>query len=263
MSSTPAVDARPDFTGERAVPEVSLASFLQEHAARYVFGARYCAGYSVLDVASGTGYGTDYLRRKGANAVGLEIDGNSVRISQNTYPESAYRQGNAEEIPLEWNEQFDRVVSFETIEHISDPNRFLEGVYRCLRPGGLFICSTPNKNLCLFEGGNRFHLKEFYRGEFLRFIGSRFRILDSFGQSLHPWWHVFLLTPIALAAKLRRLAGIESLGIGRAVTRKTCPAPFNQSHLQEELVLPEFLPCAIPARTIPTFMIVVAQKAID
>ena len=263
MSSIATVNAPSEFTGERAVPDASPACFLQEHAARYVFAARYCAGKDVLDVASGMGYGTDYLRRKGANSFGLEINNDSVRIAQNTYPESAYRQGNAEEIPLEWCEQFDCVISFETIEHISDPNRFLEGVYRCLRPGGLFICSTPNKNLCLFEGGNRFHLKEFYRGEFVRLIESRFRIVDSFGQSLHPWWHVFLLAPLTLASKLRRLAGIESLGIGRAVTRKTCPAPFNQSHLQEELVLPEFLPCVIPARTIPTFMIVVAQKALD
>ncbi len=39
---------------------------------------------------------------------------------------------------------FAAVVAFDVIEHLADPQDFLEEVHRLLRPGGLFIATTPN-----------------------------------------------------------------------------------------------------------------------
>ena len=36
------------------------------------------------------------------------------------------------------------VVSFETVEHLREPQVFLKEVQRALKPGGTFICSVPN-----------------------------------------------------------------------------------------------------------------------
>lgn len=251
-------------TGDRIVPGVSPAFLLQEHAARYVFAARYCKGRQVLDVASGAGYGTDHLRRSGAISEGLEINPESVRHARGLYPESTFSCGNAEAIPTEWCEKFDCIVSFETIEHLRDTEGFLKGVVRSLRPGGIFICSTPNKNLYLFEG-NPFHVKEFFRGEFVALIGSHLRVLEVLGQSFHPSWHALLLTPAALARKLMRLVGIGSRGIGgRALAAITPrPSPFVGNDIQASRVLDEFLPAAIPAGRTPGYLIVVAQKTPD
>jgi len=48
-----------------------------------------------------------------------------------------------EDFPFEDN-FFDAVIALELIEHLYDPDHFLEEVYRVLKPSGYFILSTPN-----------------------------------------------------------------------------------------------------------------------
>lgn len=251
----------PEQTGERVDPTAHSGEILQEHAGRYVFAARYCSGKHVLDVASGLGYGTDYLRTQGASAVGLEIDEQSVQYSHYHYPCCTFVQGSAEKMPAGWNNMFDVVVSFETIEHLRRPDDFLKEVSRCLRPGGVFICSTPNKSLYLFDGHNRFHVKEFYSGEFLRFIGSSFRVRQVFGQSFQPRWQVVFMGIRSLARKVLRLLRVPPLGLSTVFSPGDRPSPFVGNSMIEDKVLPGFVPAAIPRGFVPAFLIVVAEKS--
>jgi SAM-dependent methyltransferase len=251
----------PALTGERLDPAAHTGEILQEHAGRYAFAARYCLGKQVLDVASGLGYGTDYLRMRGASPVGLEIDEQSIQYSQYQYPCCTFVQGSAEKMPASWDNMFDVVVSFETIEHLERPRDFLKEAFRCLRPGGLFICSTPKKSLYLFEGHNRFHVKEFYSGEFLRFIRNLFHVRQVFGQSFHPRWQVVFLGFRGLARKVLRSLGVPSLGISTAFSPGDRPSPFVGNVIVEDKVLPDFLPAAIPRGSVPAFLIVVAEKS--
>jgi SAM-dependent methyltransferase len=253
----------PEQTGERLDPAAHSGEILQEHAGRYVFAARYCLGKHVLDVASGLGYGTDYLRKRGANPVGLEIDEQSVQYSQYHYPSCTFVQGNAERMPDSWSKMFDVVVSFETIEHLEQPDNFLKEVFRCLRPGGLFVCSTPNKSLYLFDGHNRFHVKEFYAGEFLRFIGNSFRVRQVFGQSFQPRWRVVFMGLRSLARKVLRLFRVPPLGVSTIFSPGDRPSPFIGNSMIEDKVLPEFVPAAIPRNSVPAFLIVVAEKSAE
>ena len=39
---------------------------------------------------------------------------------------------------------FDLAYSFMVMEHVADPDQFLQAVYRCLKPGGIYIFVTPN-----------------------------------------------------------------------------------------------------------------------
>jgi 2-polyprenyl-3-methyl-5-hydroxy-6-metoxy-1,4-benzoquinol methylase len=251
----------PANTGERLDPETHPAEILQEHAARYVFAARYCVGKRVLDVASGVGYGTDYLRSHGANAVGLEIDEQSVRYARHQYPSSTFVQGSAEKMPNDWSAGYDVVVSFETIEHLERADNFLKEVFRCLRPGGLFICSTPNKSLYLFEGHNQFHVKEFYSGEFQRFIGTVFRVRQVFGQSLHPRWQVVFMGLHSVVRKVLRALHIPPLRVTTVFVDSEIPSPFEGNSICEERVRSKFLPTAIPSNSVPAFLVVLAEKS--
>lgn len=38
---------------------------------------------------------------------------------------------------------FDYIVAGEVIEHLEDPQQFIDGVYKLLKPGGIFALSTP------------------------------------------------------------------------------------------------------------------------
>jgi SAM-dependent methyltransferase len=253
----------PEYTGERLDPGSHPAEVLQEHAARYVFAARYCMGKRVLDVASGLGYGTDYLRGQAANVVGIEIDEQSVQYARYAYPRCTFVHGSAEIMPTDWSMAYDVVVSFETIEHLQRADVFLKEVFRCLRPGGLFICSTPNKSLYLFDGHNRFHVREFYFGEFLSFIGNTFRIRQVLGQSFQPRWHVAFMGLRSLARMALRLLSVPPLGLSKVFSHSDLPSPFIGNSLIEDKVLPDFVPAAIPRNSVPGYLIVVAEKSAE
>jgi SAM-dependent methyltransferase len=76
----------------------------------------------------------------------------------------------------------DVVVSFETIEHLADPGRFLGECRRLLRPGGLFICSTPNREVHRWSASNPFHVREFFPREFIRLLEQFFSECRVYGQ---------------------------------------------------------------------------------
>lgn len=77
------------------------------------------------------------------------------------------------------DESFDAVVSFETIEHVNEVDHFLEEMKRVLKPGGLFICSTPN---IYYTFHLPFHKKEYLPEEFYQFVGKYFSKVEQYAQ---------------------------------------------------------------------------------
>ena len=76
------------------------------------------------------------------------------------------------------SDSFDTVVAFEVIEHLEDPVTFIAECARVLRPGGLFIVSTPNKRYYAesraASGPNLYHRHEFEVDEFHRALSDFF-----------------------------------------------------------------------------------------
>ena len=134
-----------DFTGERMTPSVT-GQVAFEHYHRYCLARDLVAGRDVLDIASGEGYGAAILADVARSVVGVEIDEATVTHAIAAYnaPNLRYVQGDALAIPLP-DASVDVVVSFETLEHLRDQNRFLLETRRVLRPNGLFIVSTPDR----------------------------------------------------------------------------------------------------------------------
>jgi hypothetical protein len=80
---------------------------------------------------------------------------------------------------------FDLAVSFEVIEHLADPGRFVAGIARVLTSDGLFLVSTPNRPVYrLGLGPNPFHTREFTADEFEQLLRGSFRHVRLFAQDV-------------------------------------------------------------------------------
>lgn len=170
-----------DFTGERFIPSAGLGQEIEiEHVQRYRAILALAAGKTVLDVATGAGYGGQILAERAKMVCGLEIDPEAVALAKERYGDANlfFIRGSVNSLPFPAG-TFDLLVSFETIEHLSEETQkaFLQEIKRVLKPGGLLVMSTPDRLIYsdLPDYHNEYHLKEFYRNEYSAFLGSYFR----------------------------------------------------------------------------------------
>lgn len=178
-----------DPTGERMVPESADRFTFWEHVHRYAFAARFVRGKRVLDIACGEGYGAAALQKAGAaHVIGVDIAEDVCAHARKKYGLDA-RSGSAEQIPIA-DGSADVVVSFETLEHVPDPHRFLDECIRVLKPNGRLIISTPNKGIYGADSPNPYHCSEMTEAEFSSALHARFRKAAFYSQHPHSaaWW---------------------------------------------------------------------------
>ncbi len=110
-------------------------------------------GVRVLDIGCGGGLLSEPMARLGANVVGADASERNVRVAQahaeRLKLEIDYRHTTAEVLCVE-GETFDAVLNMEVVEHVSDPQAYLAACAALLRPGGLMVCSTINRNIKSF-----------------------------------------------------------------------------------------------------------------
>src|SRR4029077_15979539 len=135
---------------ERFYPNGFMPPWVRyQHLERYRWAAEFVAGKRVLDVACGTGYGTALLAKAGAAQVdGFDCSTEAVAFAKHSWPlpNVRFAVATANRLPLP-DASYDIYVSFETIEHVNDDDALLTEAIRVLRPGGLLLVSTPNREL--------------------------------------------------------------------------------------------------------------------
>ena len=124
-------------------------------------------GLRVLDVAGGDGYWAGQVRRRGAQAVALDLDqAKLVRGSQLSAPPALVRS-DALRLPFA-DASFDRVMSICAIEHFDDGEQALDEMARVLAPGGELVMSADSLTLAehwpnLYRAHcERYHVKGTY-----------------------------------------------------------------------------------------------------
>jgi ubiquinone biosynthesis O-methyltransferase len=161
------------FTWERLIPkqipnDPASQKLFDIHMRRYETATRYVKGKRVLDIACGTGYGSQILSHAGAIAVvGVDICSETIKYAKKHYQESnvEFVCANAEQ--FEWCQQFDVVVSFETIEHVFHPDRFLDQLRSLMVPEGKLLLSVP---LGETRHIDRYHLHAFSQDDMFALI---------------------------------------------------------------------------------------------
>jgi SAM-dependent methyltransferase len=174
---TDQAEGRLEATGERLMPELQRGEVVHaEHLVRYLVAAELARDRRVLDAACGEGYGTALLASAGArSATGVDVDEATVAHARSRHPAPEFLAGDVGALPF-GDASFDLVVSFETIEHVPDPERALGELQRVTTPDGLLIVSTPNKHRYLAE--NEFHEREFFHEEFVELLRARYPSVD-------------------------------------------------------------------------------------
>ncbi|MFV1462415.1 bifunctional 2-polyprenyl-6-hydroxyphenol methylase/3-demethylubiquinol 3-O-methyltransferase UbiG [Phaeobacter sp. JH20_02] len=107
------------------------------------------SGLRILDIGCGGGLLSEPMARLGADVVGADAAAGNIPVAQVHAQQSGldidYRHTTAEAL-AEAGEQFDVVLNMEVVEHVADPLSYLTATQQLLRPGGLQICSTINRN---------------------------------------------------------------------------------------------------------------------
>lgn len=185
-----------------------------EYLGRYLFAVDFLSQHhpdTVADISCGMGYGTFELCRIAKTVIGIDssqelIEKASDRVgNQNASSHNASNHNasirflnknlDCEDLSSDIEDgSIDAVVSFETLEHLVDPNGAVSQFSRILRPDGFLICSVPN---VLYESGdsaglprNKSHKQWFRFGSLCRMVeGQGMRVAYRLGQSWSKTLH--------------------------------------------------------------------------
>lgn len=150
------------------------------HLRRYEFAVQRTFG-DILDAACGCGYGSRMLWDTGSEVTGIDIDATTIEYARKNYPGPDYLVGDVREAikTVDW------VVSFETIEHLTNP----EGALKAFRAGARnLIVSTPNSDFFPFRpesyvGDDYPHIKHYSPHEFTRLLEDcGWEVVERYGQ---------------------------------------------------------------------------------
>jgi ubiquinone/menaquinone biosynthesis C-methylase UbiE len=166
------------WTGERLVTEISNEDTIY-HLHRYAISMDYISGKIVVDIASGEGYGSNLMAKNAKHVYGVDISEEAIMFASEKYKETPnlnFIVGSVEKIPLD-DHIADVIVSFETLEHTDKHNEMMSEIKRVLRPGGILLVSSPDKEFYTdkFNRINPYHTKELYFNEFKALLNKYFK----------------------------------------------------------------------------------------
>ena len=198
-------------TGERLDDASALhRADLARHRAAYRFAETFAVSGRVADLGCGTGYGAAALAAAGQRVIALD----RVRPADRARAGGArFVCGALERLPFAAG-RFDRVTSFQVVEHFADASAYLAEIARILRPDGVALLSTPNR--LESDGENPYHLREYSADELADLLACYFEQVEVRGIEAHgpaARYHAQRLNGI------RRITRLDPLGLRRRLPR--------------------------------------------
>lgn len=168
----------------------------------------------VLDAGCGDGNFTESLAAEGYSVFGIDLSESGIRKARSRGVGVFERSSLYDSFlsPFKGVSEFDAVISVEVIEHLYSPRIFVAQAMKALRPGGLFIVTTPywgylksialaitnrlDRNLtALWDGG---HIKHWSRKTLTALMEEQgFEVISFSGDSLRPipyFWKGMVMT---------------------------------------------------------------------
>jgi SAM-dependent methyltransferase len=175
-------------TGTFSTVEGYVLYLLHERA--YEHAAEIARGKSCLDWGCNDGYGIEVMRPYVAQIAGLDSAEVSISAAHRRLPDlsSNVRLYDGKRMPFPPG-SFDVVTSFQVIEHVGDLKTYLSHILEALKPGGMAIFTTPNRNLRLNPGDkpwNPYHVHEFSPSELKGLLTECFSTVEMRGLRATP-----------------------------------------------------------------------------
>lgn len=162
--------------------------FFWDHVVRYWWASELAKNKSVLDCATGKGYGAFILAQNAQKVLGVDLNETSLKIASESFQTQtnlSYRKHDVFQLQ-ELEEKFDLITAFEIIEHIpqEQTHNFLKSLYGALKPGGTLLISTPNHDVVLKSGVSipGFHINNFKSHELKTVLEKNFDQVQMLGQ---------------------------------------------------------------------------------
>ena len=119
------------------------------HYDRDMKASKSLDGLSVIDVGCGGGLLCEPLTRVGAKVTGVDAAPTNIEVAslhaKSAELEIDYQNRLAEDLVAE-GQKFDVVLAMEIVEHVADPAEFVKSLQALLKPDGILIMSTLNRN---------------------------------------------------------------------------------------------------------------------
>jgi len=157
------------------------------------------SGLRVLDIGCGAGLLCEPLTRLGAQVIGVDPSASNIAAAKlhanKGHLSIDYRCTTVEQMDV--RERFDIVLAMEVVEHVADVGAFLGRCAAMLKPGGMMVVSTLNRNWKSFA---------------LAIVGAEY-ILRWLPRGTHQWEK--FVTPDELAQHLlqSKLVVTEETGV--------------------------------------------------
>ncbi|MBX7148136.1 class I SAM-dependent methyltransferase [bacterium] len=135
-----------EIAGEK-VSQAQLCRVVQ----RYVWAGGYCHNKDVLEIACGVGQGLGYLASVSRSIRAGDITPDLVLQARAHYGNRiSITEMDAEHLPFD-DSSLDVVILFEAIYYLPSAKQFIQECKRVLRPGGVVLIATANKDLFDFN----------------------------------------------------------------------------------------------------------------
>jgi len=157
------------------------------------------SGLRIVDIGCGAGLLCEPFTRLGAQVIGVDPSATNIAAAKlhadKGHLSIDYRCTTVEEMDV--RERFDIVLAMEVIEHVSDVGMFLNRCAAMLKPGGIMVVSTLNRNWKSFA---------------LAIVGAEY-VLRWLPRGTHQWDKFVTPNELEIALELGGLRVIDQTGV--------------------------------------------------
>lgn len=101
----------------------------------------------ILDIGCGGGFLTNFLAHHYDHIFGVDLSESSLSIARkyDSHKKVSYQKADAYHLPFD-EQEFEVVCVMDFLEHVEDPKKVLTEAARVLKPGGILLFHTFNRN---------------------------------------------------------------------------------------------------------------------